>query len=863
MSSSLHNSIERESKKRERKKTSRFSRLVIKASHPSYGSEPSTMGKKDHRDSINSSNRDDNYGNNHPNFASDHAPKDDNINNTTTDTQARRQHQQQQQKMGSIPNNNILIEQSSSPPPPSLSTLDNNNNSTTPFLLHNDDDGDGGNMEDRSIADLKDSTESSSSSSSGTDTSSSSSNSIRCSVDDKKAEEEEQHNEDSNSNATTQIILSHNHKSLLNLPIPVTTSMANLILESKATAAAATTTIVPTTIQLHHQRNDNNNNQNNNNQNELIHSSSFKNESPYIISSTVNSSIASSPFVFSSPNLPPPSVPCSPAKLTTQERDFLNAMDTTIDDKELTVIYHQQHQQNDESSSSSTTTTTTTNTSNQQPLKSPIIVKQEKDTNQHNSNNNHKNTSRNRSASHGGGRTTPSHSFNINNNNNNNSRTKIEKISRETSPIPFIIPADVMQDTTTSTTATLQGSSNPASSSSTTSTSTTTTSTSSSSSSSSSTTTKEWSFISYLKDEVYGDYMPTNADDTQKREQVYNFVHVPWELEKLVLFGFLICFENFLYLFTFLPIRICISFFKLLSKPFTKKYVLTPTQVYDLFRTLIWCVSFVFINFVDSSVVYHHIRGQAVIKLYIIFNVLEVLDKLCCSFGQDIFDSLYWMSVSLSSGSGQTTTTASTPPGTGMSRRALVVDNSRRIFAPFTHMLVCTIYVCVHSLVLFTQVITLNVAINSYNNALLTLIMSNNFVELKGSVFKRFEKENLFQISCADIVERFQIFIYLTIITFQNLSDTDWDLSTEFAIEMTLVILCMRATRASQRARGASPARLALFRSHWPLSLPASFTPSSPCLAVAPCLVLSFSRKYIYVWSCSKYSSNSSSLAFV
>lgn len=47
------------------------------------------------------------------------------------------------------------------------------------------------------------------------------------------------------------------------------------------------------------------------------------------------------------------------------------------------------------------------------------------------------------------------------------------------------------------------------------------------------------------------------------------------------------------------------------------------------------------------------------------------------------------------------------------------------------------------------QMISLNVAVNSYDNALLTLLVSNQFVEIKGSVFKKFEKDNLFQITCA------------------------------------------------------------------------------------------------------------------
>lgn len=47
-------------------------------------------------------------------------------------------------------------------------------------------------------------------------------------------------------------------------------------------------------------------------------------------------------------------------------------------------------------------------------------------------------------------------------------------------------------------------------------------------------------------------------------------------------------------------------------------------------------------------------------------------------------------------------------------------------------------------------------------------MVSNQFVEIKGAVFKRFEKENLFQLGCADIVERFQLTLYLVIIGWRN-----------------------------------------------------------------------------------------------
>jgi hypothetical protein len=41
----------------------------------------------------------------------------------------------------------------------------------------------------------------------------------------------------------------------------------------------------------------------------------------------------------------------------------------------------------------------------------------------------------------------------------------------------------------------------------------------------------------------------------------------------------------------------------------------------------------------------------------------------------------------------------------------------------------------------------------------------NNFAEIKGFVFKKFDKQNLFQLACSDITERFQLYLFLTTIT--------------------------------------------------------------------------------------------------
>ena len=95
-----------------------------------------------------------------------------------------------------------------------------------------------------------------------------------------------------------------------------------------------------------------------------------------------------------------------------------------------------------------------------------------------------------------------------------------------------------------------------------------------------------------------------------------------------------------------------------------------------------------------------------------------------------------------------------------------------KVLRPFWLFIVALIYNIVHATALFYQVITLNVAVNSYSNALLTLLMSNQFVEIKSTVFKKIEKENLFQMTCADIVERFQLWLMLIIIASRNLIET-------------------------------------------------------------------------------------------
>jgi hypothetical protein len=225
----------------------------------------------------------------------------------------------------------------------------------------------------------------------------------------------------------------------------------------------------------------------------------------------------------------------------------------------------------------------------------------------------------------------------------------------------------------------------------------------------------------------------------EKTESLLNVIKIPLSLERVVMFGLLACLDSFLYTFTILPLRIIYSLYSLMSPRVT----FPSYRKGDIIKGSILAILLTLLLKLDTSKIYHGIRGQAAIKLYVMFNVLEIADKLCSAIGQDIMECLY---------------------------SSTTLKNSKRLVLFAT---LAVIYGCIHSLVLLYQIITLNVAVNSYSNALLTLLLSNQFAEIKSAVFKKFERENLFQLTCADITERFQLSAMLLVIGTRNVVEVN------------------------------------------------------------------------------------------
>ena len=113
----------------------------------------------------------------------------------------------------------------------------------------------------------------------------------------------------------------------------------------------------------------------------------------------------------------------------------------------------------------------------------------------------------------------------------------------------------------------------------------------------------------------------------KSRERITNFLAVPWAVEKVTLFGALLCLDGFLYNFTILPFRATFAAARLVRQAINKQplWPIPPTHLHSLLRMLLLFIPTTILLFAtDASKMYHTVRGQDTIKLYVIFNALEV-----------------------------------------------------------------------------------------------------------------------------------------------------------------------------------------------------------------------------------------------
>ncbi|KAK9707037.1 hypothetical protein RND81_07G168900 [Saponaria officinalis] len=244
----------------------------------------------------------------------------------------------------------------------------------------------------------------------------------------------------------------------------------------------------------------------------------------------------------------------------------------------------------------------------------------------------------------------------------------------------------------------------------------------------------------------------TIPGNEKERERVYDTIfRLPWRCELLIDVGFFVCLNSFLSMLTIIPSRAAVMMWKSLIRRQYRKF--SAAELSDFGCLFVLAGAIALLGQTDISLIYHMIRGQGIIKLYVVYNVLEIFDKLWQSFGGDVFQTFFGSAEAL----------ACCPP-----------ESSRYWIERYTiDLLLAAASSIVHSFILLAQAITLSTCIVAHNNALFALLVSNNFAEIKSNVFKRFSKDNVHSIVYADSIERFHITAFIIFVLAQNIQEAE------------------------------------------------------------------------------------------
>jgi len=229
---------------------------------------------------------------------------------------------------------------------------------------------------------------------------------------------------------------------------------------------------------------------------------------------------------------------------------------------------------------------------------------------------------------------------------------------------------------------------------------------------------------------------------------------VPYEVERVLSLGSLLGVDAVLSALTLLPLKSAICIWELLAPPREGKGATRRSVTADDLSNGTWLATLIVVSYaltrIDVSFIYHYIRSQDTIKLYVVFNILDIMDKLFLSFNTDTFEAMALR--------------AYTCTDKNLTLKSRIVEAALL----FRNWLISTTSILVHGSVILIQAVTLNVALNTSNKGLLPLLVSNQFMEVKGFVFKRMDYKRLFNITCQDIAERVNIIVMVLFVVIHS-----------------------------------------------------------------------------------------------
>ena len=283
-------------------------------------------------------------------------------------------------------------------------------------------------------------------------------------------------------------------------------------------------------------------------------------------------------------------------------------------------------------------------------------------------------------------------------------------------------------------------------------------------------------FWSYINAELYpnisGNSSNINTNTTStgvktlwgqtERDRVYNAIlFVPYQLERFLLVGIVVCLDSFLGILTLLPIRFIRALRSISSSRSTNvinnsnnKSRLKGDQLFDILSMLMFTVVVVFLYKVDVGAIYFWMKDmtQEFLKLSVLYTALDLGDKICCSFGVDALEAL----------SASCTQAAEAPRWWSVRIIGILASDT----------LVTSVLLVGHATVLMAQAMVFGVAMNSKKNTLIALLIAANFAEIKGTVLKRFDSTRLYILACQDVVERFHLIAVLLFVIVEEMTSS-------------------------------------------------------------------------------------------
>jgi hypothetical protein len=284
------------------------------------------------------------------------------------------------------------------------------------------------------------------------------------------------------------------------------------------------------------------------------------------------------------------------------------------------------------------------------------------------------------------------------------------------------------------------------------------------------------SFISYLAEEARPYEKEPQKDivwGQTERDRVYQYlILVPYQLERLLQLGFVICVDTLLGAITLLPLR-CLLSLTALFKGSGKSIPMGSTirdqlgggRIFDLLTLLILVAVTVSLKAIRPGFIYYWLKDitNEFLKMGVLSMVFDIFDRILSNFGVNVLEAL----------SGTCTLYAS--------RRIGLLPLACDTFVAYLLSLA-------HAFCLMCQALVVAVALNS-RNGLIALLIASNLAETKSTVFKRFDVQRIRGLAFTDAIERFQLVCILSFVVVEDMSSAGTWLPSWLIVKESLRIL--------------------------------------------------------------------------